>query len=55
MDFDVHSGIELVKKNELQRVSTIFSKLKIDRQISVISSVIEAATKGVMGIKKLGN
>ena len=31
MDFDVHSGIELVKKNELQRVSTIFSKLKINR------------------------
>ena len=31
MDFDVHSGIELVKKNELQTVSTAFSKLKINR------------------------
>ena len=28
MDFDVHSGIELVKKIELQSVSTTFSKLK---------------------------
>ena len=30
MDFDVHSGIELVKKDELQRVSTTFSKLKMN-------------------------
>ena len=40
MDFDVHSGIELIKKIELQRVSTTFSKLKMNNASSRLSRLV---------------
>ena len=40
MDFDVHSGIELVKKIELQSVSTTFSKLKMNTASSRLSRLV---------------